>query len=488
MQVSATTGAPLETGADTIVVGLFAGKGIPHDVPDGTLQALVDSGEAKSRFRALAVAHAEGRRWILVGLGEREQFDAERARVAAAVAVGRARELSARRLCWELPHKVGDDVPGALVEGTLMAAYRFDAFKGAKRDDEGDSAPGLDELVVSAHHDVAAAVERAAVVAEAVNAMRDLQNTPANHMTPSALGHRALELASRFDSVSVEVEGREEILERGMGAFAAVAQGSYEEPALITLRYSGAGAGGAPALGLVGKAVTFDSGGLSIKPAKGMEGMKFDMSGGAAVIEAIGAMAALELPINVVGVVGATENMPSGRSVRPGDVVTAMSGTTIQVDNTDAEGRMVLADCLAHAVELGCERLVDLATLTGAIEVALGTTYAGLLSNDDALAATLEDAGRATGDLVWRLPLHPEYAEMIKGQYADIVNTTPHRKAGSITAAHFLERFVGGRPWAHLDIAGAADDAGRPYAPKGGSGFGVRLLVELARRLSSDAR
>jgi leucyl aminopeptidase len=266
-----------------------------------------------------------------------------------------------------------------------------------------------------------------------------------------------------------------------MGAFAAVAQGSDEDPALITLRY---GSDDPPLLGLVGKAVTFDTGGLSLKSAKSMEGMKFDMSGGAAVIEAIGVMAALELPVSVVGVVGATENMPSGRSIKPGDVVTAMNGATIQIDNTDAEGRLVLADCLALAVELGCRRIVDVATLTGAIEVALGATYAGLLSTDDELAALLEECGRATGDLVWRLPLHPEYAEMIKAQYADIANTTGHRKAGAITAAHFLSRFVGDTPWAHLDIAGAADDAGRPYAPKGGSGFGVRLLVELAGRIS----
>jgi len=330
---------------------------------------------------------------------------------------------------------------------------------------------------------VSAPVERAALLAEAVNRARDLQNTPANHMTPTALGERARALADEHASLSVEVEGREGLLARGMGAFAAVAQGSYEEPALIALRYGG----GTPALGLVGKGVTFDTGGLSLKTAKGMEGMKFDMSGGAAVIEAMGAIAALGLPLDVVAVVGATENMPSGRSIKPGDVVTAMNGTTIQVDNTDAEGRLVLADCLARAVELGCERLVDVATLTGAIEVALGTTYAGLVSNDDELAALVEDCGRATGDLVWRLPMHREYGEMIKGQYADIVNTTPHRKAGAITAAHFLERFAGGRAWARLDIAGAADDAGRAYAPKGGTGFGVRLLVELTTRLSSGA-
>ncbi|HEX8204476.1 MAG TPA: leucyl aminopeptidase [Solirubrobacteraceae bacterium] len=479
MRVSATTDAPLDTGADTIAVGVFAGKGIPHDVPNGTLQSLVDAGEAKARLKALAVAHAEGRRWILVGLGARDDFDAEDARVVATAVHGRAKELGTRSLCWELPHKVGDDVAAGLVEGTLMAAYRFDAFK-SKAEDEGS---GLGELIVSAHHDVSSLVERARIVTEGVNAARDLQNTPANHMTPTALAHRALELGEQHETLTVSVLGREELVERGMGAFAAVAQGSYEEPALITMTYGD----GTPAVGLVGKAVTFDTGGLSLKPAKGMEAMKFDMSGGAAVVEAMGVIARLGLPVSVAAVVGATENMPSGRSIKPGDVVTAMSGTTIQVDNTDAEGRLVLADCLSHAVELGCERLVDVATLTGAIEVALGTTYAGLLSNDDALAGLVEECGRATGDLVWRLPMHPEYGEMIKGQYADIVNTTGHRKAGAITAAHFLERFAAGRPWAHLDIAGAADDAGRPYAPKGGTGFGVRLLVELVSRLSSGA-
>jgi leucyl aminopeptidase len=249
--------------------------------------------------------------------------------------------------------------------------------------------------------------------------------------------------------------------------------------------YRGAGGNGAYALGLVGKAVTFDSGGISIKPGRGMHEMKFDMSGGAAVIEAMGAIAALALPIDVVAVVGATENLPSGRSVKPGDVVTAADGTTIEVNNTDAEGRMVLADCLLHARELGAEALVDVATLTGAIDVALGSTYAGLMATDDALAAELEEAGRATGDLVWRLPLHEEYAEMIKGRYGDIANTTPQRKAGALTAAEFLKRFAGDVPWAHVDIAGTAWDTGRAYAAKGGNGIGVRLLVELATRRSA---
>jgi leucyl aminopeptidase len=215
-----------------------------------------------------------------------------------------------------------------------------------------------------------------------------------------------------------------------------------------------------------------------------MHEMKFDMSGGASVIEAIGAIARLALPVRVVGVVGATENMPSGHAVKPGDIVRAYNGTTVEINNTDAEGRLVLADCLAWAIEQGAERLVDMATLTGAIVVALGSTHAGLFANDDAWAADVEAAATATGELVWRLPLHPEYAEMIKGAYADIANVTEARKASSITAAEFLRRFVGETPWAHVDIAGTAWNIERPYASRGGSGFGVRLLVELARRSS----
>jgi leucyl aminopeptidase len=271
-----------------------------------------------------------------------------------------------------------------------------------------------------------------------------------------------------------------------MGAFAAVARGSDAEPALITLRYEGPSPAG-PTLGYVGKAVTFDTGGISIKPAAKMAEMKFDMSGGAAVIEALGAIARLALPLRIVGVVGATENMPSGHATRPGDIVRAMNGTTIEVNNTDAEGRLVLADCLAWAIEQGAERVVDVATLTGAIVVALGSTHAGLMSNDDQWAALVEEAARASGELVWRLPLHPEYADMIKGRYADIVNSLEARKASSITAAEFLHRFVGDVPWAHVDIAGTAWDVDRPYARKGGSGFGVHLLVALARRVAGQA-
>jgi leucyl aminopeptidase len=217
-----------------------------------------------------------------------------------------------------------------------------------------------------------------------------------------------------------------------------------------------------------------------------MQDMKFDMSGGAAVIEAMGAIAELGLPIDVVAVVGATENMPSGRAIKPGDVVTTKAGLTVEVNNTDAEGRLVLADCLAYAIELGARRVVDVATLTGAMLVALGSTYTGLMSTDDALAGELDAAGRATGELVWRLPLHEEYANAVKGQFADLTNAVEGRKAGSITAAEFLKRFTGDTPWAHLDIAGTAWDTGRAYAAKAGTGTPVRLLVELTRRLAAE--
>src|SRR5215218_1864108 len=427
MEIRATTDDPPATGADTIVVGVFEGKGIPHDTDDGALGALVESGEARSELRKLTHTHAAGRRWILVGLGARDDFDAERARVAAAAALGRARELGARTLCWELPHKVPDAVAGALVEGTLLAAYRYTDFKSDAGDDRGPEA-----LVVSAHHDVAAAVAAGRAGAEAANRARDLGNAPANALTPAALAERARALAG----VQVDVMGRAEIEAAGMGAFAAIAAGSGHEPQLITIRHEPAGAAG-PLLGLVGKAITFDSGGYSIKPAARMHEMKFDMCGGAAVLEAIGAIAELGLPVRIAGVIGATENMVDATAVRPGDIVRSKAGITIELNNTDAEGRLVLADCLTHARDLGAERLLDIATLTGAMVVALGRTYAGLLASDDEWAGAVQAAGERAGELSWRLPLHAQYDEMIKGRYADIVNSTADRGAGGITAAQF---------------------------------------------------
>ena len=469
LKVSARTGAASETGADTRVVGLFEGEALER--PE--LQALVDSGEAKSALRRLAVAHDDGRRVILAGLGKREELDPERARVAAAVAAGRARELGATSLSWAAPSDEAR-IAGALVEGTVLGLYRFDQFKSSPDSDDG----GIESLEVSAGSDVSESVERSRVLAEAQNAARDLQNIPSNVATPTFLAERARELAGAHEKLSLEVWDRKRIVSEGMGAFASVAQGTYAEPRLIVLRYEGGGSG--PLLGYVGKAVTFDTGGISIKPTAKMQEMKFDMSGGAAVIESMGAIAELDLPARVLAVVPSTENMPSGRSVKPGDIVTALNGKTIEVNNTDAEGRLVLADALAYAVREGAEKLIDLATLTGAIVVALGSTYAGLFSNDDDWYGQVEAACDATGELGWRLPLHPEYFELTKGEYADLTNASDQRKAMSIYAAEFLRQFVDDRPWVHVDIAGTAWGTGRAYVGKGASGYGVRMLVELA--------
>ncbi|HEV2058622.1 MAG TPA: leucyl aminopeptidase [Solirubrobacteraceae bacterium] len=477
MIVETSTELPQHTDADTVVIGVLDGEKIHHDI-DGVLNGLVAAGEAKAKHRHLAVTHADGKRWVLVGLGKRDELDAEKVRVAAASALGRAREMGAGRLCWEVPHKVGSEIAAAIVEGTLLSAYRFDRFKSKPPEDDG----GLDALVVSAHDDLTAVVTQAQIVARAVNAARDLQNTPANEMTPRHVADAARGLRE-LKGVTVEVEGREGLQRLGMGSFACVAQGSAEEPALITLQYDGPNASG-PLLGLVGKAVTFDTGGISIKNANKMSDMKFDMSGGAAVLGAIEAIAELRLPVRVVAVVGATENMPAGNAVKPGDVVTAANGTTIEIINTDAEGRLVLADCLTHAVNRGAERLVDIATLTGSIITALGNTHAGLFASDDDWAAQVSEAATTSGETVWRLPLHDDYAKALDSDTADVMNVNEARKAGSSVAAQFLQRFTADVPWAHLDIAGTAWGAGKPYAAKGGSGWGVRLFVELARSLA----
>jgi len=481
VHVEASTESPSGTDADTIVVGVFAGEDVAHDLPGAPLGALLSSGEARTSFKRLAVTHAEGRRLILVGLGAREEFDAERARIVAGLAHGRARELSARTLCWEVPHHVSDAVVEGLVEGTLLHAYRFDRYQPAEPPDA--DRPAITRLILSAHHDLSAPVHTATVLVSAQNRARDLGNTPANDLTPTGLADYASGLAERLEGLSVTVLIEEAIGEAGMGAFAAVARGSDQDARLITLQYDGA-APNAPRLALVGKAVTFDTGGLSLKPPAKMHEMKFDMCGGAAVIEAIAALAELQAPVRVLGVIGATENMPSGHAVKPGDIVRALDGTTIEVNNTDAEGRLVLADCLCYARREGCERILDIATLTGGVVVALGSAYAGLMSNDDDWAQRVEACGRSTGELVWRMPLHQDYADMVKGRYAQLTNLTERREASAITAAEFLHHFAGPVPWAHLDIAGMAYGARRGYLDKGASGFGVRLLAELARGLA----
>jgi leucyl aminopeptidase len=366
----------------------------------------------------------------------------------------------------------------ALVEGTELATYRFDRYKGSDGDDE--PRPRIESLALVGVSEPAGEAARVALVAaRAANRARELQNLPANVVTPSYLADRAREIASAHERVSAEVMDRAEVEKLGMGGLVGVARGTDEEPRLIVLRHEGPG----ETLGLVGKAVTFDSGGISIKPSSRMHEMKMDMSGGAAVIEAVSAIAELELDLSVLAIVPATENMPSGHALKPGDVITQHNGKTVEIINTDAEGRLILADALSWCAEQGADRIVDLATLTGAVLTALGSTYAGLVSNDDEWAARVLAAGEASGELAWRLPLHEEYKALTRGSITDLVNASEKRKASTIYAASFLEEFVDSKPWVHLDIAGTAWDVGREYVGKGATGFGVRLLVELAREV-----
>jgi leucyl aminopeptidase len=447
--------------------------------------------DAKPAFKKLAVAFPEnGTRLAILGLGEPGDLATERLRVAGALVAGEAAKRQAASIAWDLaalaPAGLEESQAAqAIAEGVILGGYRFDRFRTVDPDDP--PPPSLERLVfsgASAPDALTAALAEARVVAEAQNHARDLQSLPANHATPSALAARASELAAGHESLSVEILGREEIAEKGMGGLVAVSQGTYEEPQLITLRHAGRGSG--EALGIVGKAVTFDSGGISIKPSAGMHEMKMDMSGGAAVIEAMGAIAELGLGLDVVAVIPSTENMPSGRSMRPGDVITQLNGKTVEINNTDAEGRLILADALTWCVrEQGAARVIDLATLTGAALVALGSTYSALISNDDGFAAEVEGVAEETGELAWRLPLHPDYKKLTTGTVADLTNSASKREAGTIYAGSFLEEFVDEKPWVHLDIAGTAWDSNREYAGDGPTGFGVRLLVALAKKLAA---
>ncbi|HSS32910.1 MAG TPA: leucyl aminopeptidase [Solirubrobacterales bacterium] len=477
MKVEVSESGLLDAGADLVVVGLHEGEELPAEIA-----AAPGAAAAKGAFKSVApVFPADGPAVLVIGLGGRDDADAERLRVAAAIAVKEAARREAGTLAWLAPGSVEPEIAAeALVTGTILGSYRFDDFRSGDPD---EPRTAVESLTLLAPASAAGAAEAARVCATAQNRARDLQSTPANFATPAFLADHAEEIDAGFETVTTEILGREEIVSRGMGGLAAVSQGSVEEPRLIVLRYAGGGDG--PTLGLVGKGVTFDTGGISLKPGAGMQEMKFDMSGGAAVLEAVAAIAELGLAIEVVAVVPATENMPSGSAIKPGDVITQYNGLTVEVNNTDAEGRLILADALAYAIELGAERVVDIATLTGAVVIALGSTYAGLLANDDALAAQLLDAGAVTGELTWRLPLHPEFKEMMKGTVADLSNLASKREAGSATAASFLAEFVGETPWAHLDIAGTAWDVGREYTGKDASGYGVRLLIELARRCAA---
>ena len=486
--------------AGLLAVGVFEGapaRGTPGarlDVAtNGALRALLRAGDLAGRAGESALLYAAGigaKRVLVLGLGPAGRLDARGALLAAATAARRARELGAGSLALALPDVVERDpeLARAMGEGLMLGHHRHAAYRS-----DGDK-PALTKVDVLCAAAPAAAVKAALATGvtrgDAVGLARDLASTPGQDLPPETLARRAQEVAKRVGAKAsvLDVAAMERL---GMGCVLAVGRGSPHEPRFIELVKEPAAssrgtrraarasqAGAAPTVVLVGKGVTFDTGGVSLKPREGMSKMKYDMSGAAAVIGAFASLETLALPFRLVGLIPTAENVIGGRAYKPGDVLRALDGTTVEVTNTDAEGRLLLADALAYSRRFEPGAVVDLATLTGAMAIALGRHAAGLFTADETLAAELQRAGEATGERLWRMPQWPEFLSEMRGDTADLVNSNERREGGSCTAAAFLSHFTKGLPWAHLDIASTAwtyND--RPDATRGPNAFGVRLLV-----------
>jgi leucyl aminopeptidase len=469
---------------------LSNGARLLDDRLGGRLTRLAEDGELKGELGKTALLHTDGelnaRRLVTAGVGKLEEVDADSLRTAAA-AVARRLEDVGGTVAWLLDESLPlalDVQARAIVDGTVLGSYNPARWKTGE-----PPAKRIEKIVLCAADadDLGTQGERAARVAKWVHRARDLANSPPNELTPATLARRAEELAGA--TVTVTTLDATQIEELGMGALAAVGRASANEPRLIVLRYEPS----RPArddlvLGLVGKAITFDAGGISLKPAAKMYDMKGDMAGGAAVIAAVGAIAELEIPVRIVAVVAAAENLVSGDSFRPGDILRAASGKTIEITNTDAEGRLVLADALWYARREGATHVLDIATLTGAMEVALGDLYAGVFANDEEWLAQIVAAADASGDHAWPFPLHRRYRRYVDSAYADLKNSSELRQGSPVLAAEFLREFAGAGPWAHIDMAGPGfleRSRGDYLTQRGGTGYGVRLIVELAERLST---
>ncbi len=447
--------------------------------------AVLASGEFKAGANETLLLHAptglKAKRLLLVGLGKLAKATPNAIRLAAGTSVRFCKPRGIRALAFALP-QAESLAPAACARAAAEGAIVGEVDTDTYRSDRKDLSVHTFTLVASGNDQAAvkAAFAEGVIVADSQNFARSLVNEPGNKLTPTIMGQRAAAMAKEV-GLACEVHSTKKLHELKMGAFWSVSQGSEEPPALIVLRYEPKGVKDGPILGLVGKGITFDTGGISIKPAENMEKMKYDMAGGAAMLGAMRAIALLKPKVRVIAIVCAAENMPDGKAYKPGDVVTAMSGKTIEIINTDAEGRLVLADGLCYAKQLGATHLINAATLTGAVAVALGQVNAGAFSNDDPTFEKFNAALATSGEKFWRLPLGEEYAEMIKSDIGDIKNTGG-RFGGSITAAEFLKVFAEDTPWIHLDIAALAwiDDA-RPYIAKGPSGIAVRSILEWVR-------
>ena len=450
----------------------------------GTIARLIERGDLVPKAGTTFVLYPEGKiaplRLILAGFGKRSELKAERVRLAAGKAASAARSAGSRDLLIPIegigldPEQLGQ----ALAEGVVLGLYRFLTYKTRE---EGNGKKDLVSCTIVASK-VSARLQKGArtgqIIAEAASMARDMVNTPSADMTPAVIAGVAKGLA-RTHRLRVRVLERADMQKLGMGALLGVASGSVKPPKFIVVEYRGGGK--RPWIALVGKTITFDSGGISIKPPENMDKMKDDMSGGAAVLGAIRNAASLRLPLNIVALLPSTENMPSGSAYKPGDVLRTLSGQTIEILNTDAEGRLILSDALTYACRYEPAAIVDIATLTGACRIALGQEASGMLGNDDRLKQLIREAGERTGERVWELPLWEGYCDLIKSDIADMKNTGG-RDGGVITAACLLSKFVQDRPWVHLDIAGTAwTDKDRPYTPKGATGIGCRLLTQFLR-------
>jgi leucyl aminopeptidase len=445
---------------------------------------LLISGEVNGRPFETNLLHKpaglKAKRLLLISGGSAKKFSSYDLRRIAGTAVRTLKSRGIRGFAFIAPPTIpAEEAVRAIVEGALVGNFDPDYYRSDRKDQKIDAIT----IVASGNSDKAAlekAAHEAQIIGESQNFTRDLVNEPSNRMTPTILADRASKMSKEV-GLKCEVYGADKIKELKMGAFWGVAQGSDEPPALIVMRYEPAGAPEKPVLGLVGKGITFDTGGISIKPADNMEKMKYDMAGGATMIGAMRAIALLKPKVKVIGIVCATENMPSGKAQKPGDVQIAMSGKSIEIINTDAEGRLVLADGLFYARQLGCTHLVDAATLTGAVVVALGYANAGIFANDEAIYERFHRANDEAGEKMWRLPLDDEYKDNIKSSIADIVNSGG-RWGGAINAAMFLKEFAEDTPWIHLDIAGTAwTEEQKPWIAKGPSGIALRSLVEFVQ-------
>ncbi len=484
--IGATSGALTGMSSPMLAVGLHKGESVPQEL-EGAVANVLSNGDFSGKEGETALVYAPDGiatpRLLFVGLGKRASFTLEKLRRASASVAKRARKLKLDEAAFALPMPEGAGVreaAEAAAEGGALGLYRFDRYKTSaeSRDLETLTLVSDDEELAAAGAEAGMKLAAAALLA------RDLANEPSNTATPEYLAERAREIAERH-GMEATVLDRAGIERKGMVGLAMVGRSAANEPQFIVLEHRKGAADAAPVV-LIGKAVTFDSGGISIKPSAGMGDMKYDMSGGAAVLGAMEAVGALDLPLNVVALVPATENLPGGDAFKPGDVLTLHSGKTVEIVTTDAEGRLILADALSYARRYEPEAAIDCATLTGACHVALGDHASGLMGNDDALIAEVRAAGEASGERAWPLPLFEEYTEQTKGDTADLKNSGG-RYGGALTAGAFLQEFVD-YPWAHLDIAGTAynSKSKNSYTPKGASGAPARLLVEFLRARAKD--